>query len=147
MIKPIILILLMGVSINQTHMQYDPPTLNNQEVIELFLDGFNNPENFQVSMDLLADDYTFRNPLIQTNSKDEFIALAQEMGKILTGVEIQYMAQSGDWVAVWYEFSSVIQVLEKNQGTEWFKVENGIIQESFLIYDATQWRNVYSQMK
>lgn len=122
-------------------------TMSNQEVVETFLNGFNDPTKIQASLDLLTDDYEFENPMVHLTSKAEFIGLAVEMGKVLTGVEIQNIASSGEWVAVSYIFKSEIPGLESNFATEWFKVENGKITESRLIYDASEWRKVYAQME
>ena len=69
------------------------------------------------------------------------------MGKILTGLEIKHIAESGKWVSVSYNFKSSLPGLENNLGTEWFRIENGRIKESYLIYDASEWRKVYAQME
>ena len=119
---------------------------SNLQIVEKFLAGFNDPSKIGASLNLLADDYKFKNPMVQLENKTQFIALAQEMGKVLTGVELMSIAQNGDWVATYYEFKSSIPGLESNFGTEWFRVENGKIQESTLIYDASEWRKVYAQM-
>jgi predicted SnoaL-like aldol condensation-catalyzing enzyme len=121
--------------------------MTNQEIVKTFLNGFNSPTKIQESLALLADDYKFKNPMVALNSKAEFIALAQEMGKVLTGVNVIYIADNVDWVAAFYEFKSSISGLESNIGTEWFRIENGKIKESHLIYDASEWRKVYAQMK
>ncbi len=117
------------------------------EVVKKFLEGFNDPTKIEASLDLLAEDYKFQNPIVQLNSKTEFIALAQEMGKVLTGVEIIQSAENANWVTVLYEFKSSIQGLERNLGTEWFLVEDGMIKASHLIYDASEWRKFYENMK
>ncbi|TXE13811.1 nuclear transport factor 2 family protein [Seonamhaeicola algicola] len=133
-------------SINTYAQQKERNTMTNQEIVTKFLNGFNNPELIQESIALLADDYKFKNPMVELNSKKEFIALAQEMGKVLTGVNVIHVADNGDWLAAFYEFKSSIPGLESNFGTEWFRIENGKIKESHLIYDASEWRKVYEQM-
>lgn len=121
--------------------------MTNQEIVEKFLSGFNDPSKIGESLALLAEDYKFKNPMVQLNSKVNFIALAQEMGKVLTAVNIIRISGDEDWVAVLYDFKSSIPGLESNLGTEWFKLKDGIIKESQLIYDASEWRKVYEQMK
>ena len=37
--------------------------------------------------------------------------------------------------------------VEVNPATEWFRVEDGMIKESHLVYDASQWRKVYAAME
>lgn len=118
-------------------------SMTNQEIVIKFLNGFNNPEQIQESLALLADDYKFKNPMVELNSKAEFIALAKEISEALTGVKLISSAEKGDWVATYYEFKSSIPGLESNTASEWFRLEKGVIQESILIYDASKWRKVY----
>lgn len=119
--------------------------MTNEETVLTFLNGFNDPSAIQQSMDLLVEDYKFKNPLVTLNSKAEFIQLAQQIGQVLTGVEVLEVAQSGEWVAAFYVFKSEMPGLERNLATEWFKIRNGKIMESHLIYDASKWRAVYEQ--
>ncbi len=121
--------------------------MTNQEIVKKFLNGFNNPAQIQKSLDLLADDYKFKNPMVELNSKVEFIKLAQEMGAVITGIDIINISENGNWVATFYNFKSSIPGLESNIASEWFKLENGIIKESNLIYDTSEWRKFYEQMK
>ena len=121
--------------------------MSNQAIVKQFLQGFNDPSQIQASLDLLADDYKFKNPMVELHSKAEFIALAQEIGKVLTGVNVIGTAESGDWVATFYEFKSSIPGVESNIASEWFRLEDGIIKESHLIYDASEWRKIYAQLK
>jgi predicted SnoaL-like aldol condensation-catalyzing enzyme len=121
--------------------------MTNQEIIKKFLNGFNNPPQIQESLDLLADDYKFKNPIVELNSKVEFIKLAQEIGAIITGIDIINIIDNGNWVATFYEFKSSISGLESNTASEWFKIENGMIKESHLIYDTSEWQKFYGEMK
>lgn len=143
----LILLLALMLFAETIYSQQTQANMTNQEIVEKFLSGFNNPEKIQESLALLANDYKFKNPMVQLNSKAEFIALAQEMGAILTGVKLISSAENGDWVATYYEFKSSIPGLESNMGSEWFRLKDGLIQESHLIYDASEWRKVYQQMK
>ncbi|HDZ05680.1 nuclear transport factor 2 family protein [Maribacter sp.] len=121
--------------------------MTNQEIVKKFLNGFNNSAKFKESLDLLADDYKFKNPMVELNSKVEFTKLAQEIGKVITGIEIIHTSENGNWVATVYNFKSSIPGLESNIASEWFRLENGIIKESHLIYDASEWRKFYEQME
>ena len=119
--------------------------MTNQEIIKKFLNGFNNPSKIQESLDLLADDYKFKNPIVELNSKTEFIKLAQEIGTVITGIDIINIVDNGNWVATFYEFKSSISGLESNTASEWFRIENGMIKESHLIYDTSEWRKFYAE--
>ncbi|MCE7991423.1 MAG: nuclear transport factor 2 family protein [Roseivirga sp.] len=129
------------------YSQTNQGKMTNKAIVEKFLDGFNNPEKIQESLALLADDYKFKNPMVELNSKAEFITLAQGISQVLTRVNILHTAENGEWVAVNYEFKSSLPGLESNMATEWFKLKDGIIQESHLIYDASEWRKVYAAME
>ena len=118
--------------------------MTNQEIITKFLNGFSNPEQIQESLAVLADDYRFKNPMIELSSKEEFTVLAKQIGEVITGIDIINIAENGNWIAAFYKFKSSIQGLESNLGTEWFRVENGLIKESILIYDTCEWRTFYS---
>ena len=85
--------------------------------------------------------------MVSLNSKAEFMQLAEQIGSVLTGVNVIKTAASGNWVAVFYEFTSEIPGVKSNMATEWFRVEDGLIRESHLIYDASEWRKVYARME
>ena len=121
--------------------------MTNQEIVVTFLNGFNSPEKLQVSLDLLADDYKFKDPIMEHNSKKEFVQAAKELAKVLTDVNVLRTAENGNWVGAFYEFKSSIPGLESNHASEWFRVENGVIRESQLIFDATGWRKVFEEIE
>lgn len=121
--------------------------MTNQGIVKQFLNGFNDPSEIVESLALLADDYQFQNPMIKLESKAAFVGLAQEIGEVLTGIDIIRITDNGDWVAVFYEFTSSLPGLERNVATEWFRIENGMIKESHLIYDASEWRKVYERIE
>lgn len=127
--------------------QKNQDVMTKDVVVTTFLRGFDDPSKIMESFALLADDYHFTSPTDENNSKAEFIQSAKELGKVLTGLEIKKMAVNGDWVVVNYVFKSSIKGLETSTGNEWFRVENGKIQESHLIYDASEWRKVFENMK
>ena len=85
--------------------------------------------------------------MVELNSKEEFIVLAKQISAVITGIEIINIAEKGKWIAVFYDFKSSVKGLELNTGTEWFRIEDGFIKESNLIYDTAEWRRFYEQMK
>ncbi|RIV36717.1 nuclear transport factor 2 family protein [Flagellimonas lutimaris] len=138
----IALMLTVGVLSSMTYAQKSK-IMTKTETVRTFLNGFNDTAAIQQSMELLADDYKFSNPMVELNSKSDFIELAQQIGQVLTGVEVLEVAENGDWVAALYIFKSEMPGLEQNIATEWFKIEKGKIVASKLIYDATKWRALY----
>lgn len=134
-------------SINTYAQQNKKNIMTNQEIVTKFLNGFNNPEQIQESIALLAADYKFKNPMVELNSKTEFIELAKQIGAVITGIKIINIAENGNWIAAYYDFKSSVENLESNTATEWFRIENGIIKESNLIYDTSEWRKFYAKLK
>jgi predicted SnoaL-like aldol condensation-catalyzing enzyme len=147
MIKVLLLIAIATFSNYSYAQQNSGIAMSNQEIVSTFLNGFNNPSQIQASLALLADDYQFTNPMVTLQSKAEFIALAKEISAVLTGVNLISTAENGEWVGAFYEFTSSVPGVESNMASEWFRLENGIIQESRLIYDASEWRKIYAQME
>lgn len=121
--------------------------MTQESIVSTFLNGFNHPSTIEDSLTLLDDNYHFTDPTVTINSKLEFIDVTQELAKVLTGVEVKIIAVTGDWVAVHYEFYSSIDGVEVNKANEWFRVEQGKIKESHLLYDATKWRIIFESLK
>ncbi len=121
--------------------------MTHSEIVRKFLNGFNHPDQISESFELLADDYHFQNPLVKLNSKTAFIALAKQIGAVLTAIELIHVVTDGDWVATFYQFKSAVPGLETNTASEWFRVEDGLIRNSHLIYDTAEWRTFYAQLK
>ncbi|TYA71623.1 hypothetical protein [Seonamhaeicola marinus] len=117
-----------------------------QDIVIKFLNGFNNPEHIQESIDLLTDDYSFKNPFVNLNSKEAFLELAKSISQVITEVNILATNTNGTSVAVIYEFKSALPGVENNIASEWFETENNMIKSSILIYDATNWHKVYANM-
>jgi predicted SnoaL-like aldol condensation-catalyzing enzyme len=143
---PLILLLILITGAVNAQKKNDQK-MDNKTIVTTFLNGFNDPTKIAESLDLLTEDYKFKNPMVQLNSKAEFIVLAKEIGAVLTGVEILNITESESWVTVLYNFKASIPGVESNIATEWFKVTNGKITESHLIYDASEWRKIYAQME
>ena len=136
----------MGLFTSAGYSQSNQTKMTNQAVVTTFLGGFNDLSKINQSISLLAEDYHFTDPTATANSKAEFIELSKELAKVLTGVEVVKIAESGNWVSVNYIFKSTIPGLEENQANEWFRVENGEIQESHLLFDATEWHKVFAEL-
>ena len=84
-VKFIVLMLIGMYTTNIYSQQNQVNPMDNLEIVKRFLEGFNNPAKIQESLNLLADDYKFKNPMVELNSKVEFIALAKEIGQTLRG--------------------------------------------------------------
>lgn len=129
------------------HTQEKQTIMTNESIITTFLNGFDDTSKITKSLSLLADDYHFTSPTNALYSKIEFIEEAKNVAKVLTGLKINKIAVNGNWVAANYTFMSAIKGLENTTANEWFRVENGKIKESHLIYDASEWRKVFESVK
>lgn len=145
LIKHALIIGITLISIN-INAQKISTTIAKETIVSNFLNGFNDPSKILESFALLTDDYHFTSPTGNENSKVEFIESVKKLKGILTGVDIKKIAINGNWVVVNYVFKSSIKGLEESVGNEWFRVENGKIQESHLTYDATEWKRVFKNM-
>lgn len=131
----------------RTNAQQKENTMTKEVIVTKFLNGFNDPSKIKESLNLLCDEYRFTSPTESSNSKTEFVKQVQVLAKVLTGIEIKKIAVSGNWVCVNYVFTSSVKGLEATSGNEWFRIENGKIQESHLIYDATKWKKILDKMR
>lgn len=146
-IKATLLIFCIAILTQINAQQKNKKQMDNKTIVTTFLNGFNDPSKITESLNFLSDDYKFKNPMVELNSKTEFIALAKEIGAVLTGVEILNITADDEWVSALYIFKSAIPGVESNLATEWFKIEGGLITESHLVYDASEWRKIYAQME
>lgn len=118
---------------------------SNKEIVKEFLTGFNKSSQLQQSLNLLSENYKFKNPIVKLNSKEEFEQLATKINAIVHNIQVLNIAENNNWVAVSYNFETSIPGLEDNLATEWFKLKDGIIVESQLIYDTIKWRELYTK--
>ena len=146
LVKNVLIIGMILVSIN-AHAQKSETSMTKEVIVTTFLRGFDEPSKISESLDLLSNNYHFTSPTDENNSKAEFIEAAKELAQILTGLKINKIAVSGDWVVANYTFKSSIKGLENSVGNEWFRVKNGKIQESHLVYDASEWRKFFATLR
>jgi hypothetical protein len=87
--------------------------------------------------ELLADDFAFEGPMIQTTGKAEFLAGSSPLGSIMRGFEMRRQWIDGDEVCSVYDFK-----IETPLGAgsipmaEWSVVRDGKIVSSHLVFDT-----------
>ncbi|MGL4768115.1 MAG: nuclear transport factor 2 family protein [Formosimonas sp.] len=113
----------------------------NQDIVIEYLTAFGN-KDFATVRSLLADNFTFEGPLMQASSADEFVGMMQGFKDTLDGIDLYGTAQDGDWVGSYYIFKTFIPTVERTVTSEWFKLENGKIVASYLVFDATKWQPI-----
>jgi hypothetical protein len=86
---------------------------------------------------LLADEFTFVGPMLQANSKAEFLAGSAALGPIVRGCDIHRQWVDGDEVCSIYDF-----MIETPAGAgsipmaEWSVVRGGKLVSSRLLFDT-----------
>ena len=106
-------------------------TLNQQIALD-FLQHFCQG-NIQELSKLLDEDFSFRGPFIELNSKEDYIASLTEDPPKDFGIEILTSFEEENEVGLFYTFS------KPNVSTpmaQYFKFNDGKISESLLIFDA-----------
>lgn len=121
--------------------------MTNKEIVTTFLKGFNDPDQLDGALTLLAKDYCFNGPMSKASNREEFTIIAKQLSALLKGLKVLRIMEDGDWVSVGYEFYTDLPNLKSTQGSEWFRLESGLIKESHLVYDATGFHKLYDQMK
>ena len=120
--------------------------MTNKEIAEAYLNAFNTKDHATMRS-LVHDDFSFHGPLMQHDSADSFFAAMQGMGDMFAGLQLHGTAQDGDWVGSYYIFKSTVPGLEETHTSEWFNIIDGKIKTSYVVYDATKWREVMAQME
>lgn len=119
--------------------------MTNKEIVTKFLEGFNDPNQLDGALTLLAKDYCFNGPMSNASNREEFTIIAKQLSALLKGLKVLRIMEDGDWVSVGYEFYTDLPDLERTHGSEWFMLENELIKESHLVYDATGFNKLYEQ--
>jgi hypothetical protein len=93
--------------------------------------------NATAAAELLADDFTFVGPVLQANSKAEFLAGAANLASIVRGCEIQHQWLDGDQVCSFYDFQIETAVGSGSiPMAEWSVVRDGMLVSSRLVFDT-----------
>lgn len=112
------------------------------EIVNAYLDAFTAGE-FDKARELVADDFSFHGPFIQTDSRDAFFAGAAPLAKIARGHRLLRQWEEGDEVSSLYEFR-----LETPAGagavlmSEWHTVRDGLLRSARLVFDTAEFRTV-----
>ncbi len=110
--------------------------MSNADVFRNYLERFT-AGDADGAAELLADDFTFVGPVLQANSKAEFLAGAAGLGPIVRGCAIHRQWADGDEVCSFYDFA-----IETPAGAgtipmaEWSVVRDGKLVSSRLVFDT-----------
>jgi ketosteroid isomerase-like protein len=89
--------------------------------------------------DLLAEDFSFRGPMLHADGRDAFLQGASALGPIVRGNEMLRQWEDGDEVCSVYEFKVQTPVGAASiPMTEWVRVRDGKLVSARLIFDTAQ---------
>jgi ketosteroid isomerase-like protein len=106
------------------------------EIVRTYLDRFTSGDSAGAA-DLLADDFRFHGPMLQSEGKAAFLAGSAQLGPIMRGIRIHRQWEDGDQVCSIYDFT-----IETPAGTgsipmaEWNTVRDGKLASARLIFDT-----------
>jgi hypothetical protein len=110
--------------------------MSSADVYRSYLERFTSGD-VEGAAELLADEFTFTGPLLQANSKAEFMAGSAALGPIVRGCDIHRQWVDGDEVCSIYDF-----MVETPAGrgsipmAEWSVVRENKLVSSRLLFDT-----------
>ena len=113
--------------------------MNNREIFEAYLNAVLSGDH-ETAAQYLADDFTFKGPMMAANSKQEFFAnLSPQLAAMTRGSNILQQFEKGDELCTIYEFNIETPV---GKGAvymvEWVKVRDGQLISARLVFDTAE---------
>jgi ketosteroid isomerase-like protein len=106
------------------------------EIIRLYLERFTSGDTAGAA-ELLADDFRFSGPFLQSEGKAAFLAGSAQLGPIMRGVRIHRQWQDNDEVCSIYDFKIETPVGAGSiPMAEWNTVRDGKLASARLIFDT-----------
>jgi len=110
--------------------------MSNADVFRTYLERFTGGD-VDGAAELLADEFRFDGPILQANSKAEFLAGASSAAQMARGCAIRHQWVDGEAVCSFYDFQLATPA---GAGTipmaEWAVVRGGKLVSSRLIFDT-----------
>lgn len=118
---------------------------NPAKTFNQYLDSFTRGD-VDGAMALIADNFKFRGPMLQSDDKAAFVEGAAPLGPIVRGYKMLRQFAEGDEVCSIYDFEVETP---KARGTvtmtEWTKVRGGKLVESRLIFNSPEFAALMPQ--
>jgi ketosteroid isomerase-like protein len=117
----------------------------NAEIFRTYLERFTQG-NIDGAAELLADDFTFTGPILQSTGKADYLSGSASAAAIARGCEIHRQWAEGSSVCSFYDFK-----VETPTGAgvipmaEWSEIEDGKLVSSRLIFDTAGMAALMSQ--
>ncbi|MEM6428847.1 MAG: nuclear transport factor 2 family protein [Deinococcota bacterium] len=113
------------------------------ELVKAYLEAFfSSPADLHKIRSLLADAFTFRGPLMQAASADDYINQLSQMGPINLQADIHHILACGNTVSVLYSF---VMGSKQLPASEWYDVQDGKILSIQLCNDPRPFLEAFGQ--
>ena len=110
--------------------------MSNADVFRSYLERFTRGD-VDGAAALLADEFTFAGPVLQAETKAEFLAGAAGLAPIVRGCDMHHQWVDGDQVASFYDFKVETPVGAGSiPMAEWSVVRDGKLVSSRLVFDT-----------
>ncbi len=119
--------------------------MTNTAIVKQYLEAFGN-KDMETARKLVADSFKFNGPMQQHESANAFFEAMEGFVPMVAGIDLVGTAENGEWVGTYYNFRATVPGLENTTTSEWFRVADGKIQESHLVFDASNWRKMMENM-
>lgn len=94
---------------------------------------------------LFTEDFSFKGPMMECNSLDEFIAMAEQMGPGVDEVEVKAEFINGNQACTIIDFVTSAPLKASTPVAEWFTFDKNRIKRIEIFYDARPWAEVVPQ--
>jgi len=107
-------------------------------VVRAYLDAFTSGD-FETAMDLIADDFSFSGPILQSEGKEAFVEGSKAAQAMAAGYSMLRQFEDGDEVVSIYEFELAAPAMPgKVLMSEWNTVRDGKLASARLVFDTAQ---------
>jgi predicted SnoaL-like aldol condensation-catalyzing enzyme len=110
--------------------------MSNAAIFEQYLDRFTSGD-VDGAAELLDDSFTFHGPMVQADTKADFLAGTQGLLPIVQGYQMRRMFTDGDEVCAIYDFNVATPAGTGSIAmAEWAVVRDGKLVSSRLLFDT-----------
>lgn len=109
--------------------------MTNRELAEKYLDAFASRDIKKMRSFLSDTSFTFKGPLQEFDSADDFAAALVSLAPMIQGVNVKQVIADGDDVCMFYDFVTNMPAAGTTRIAEWLHIENDKIIFINLYFD------------
>ena len=122
-------------------------TLSIKKIVEYYIQFFKKTNRDTTDLiPVLSEKFKFSGPLGVFTSRDAFLADIKKNALSITDIKIHHILVEGQHASALYDVYSSDPAVKKLLLSEWFNVENNQIVSVFSVYDATDVKDLFSQI-